>query len=202
MISLCTTLSNTHVQAIEKRADKYSASRLSRDSTSTPGLAKDFDSTAAFANRVFAGRATPNNPPVDAPALLASQRSAASSDAASEQSLTDEPSTDDLLPPDTVFEVADLVEEAFNNANDDQPGFEGTSTSSEAMDSAGLAANSRLEAVGGAGRAGFGAVVQCRGVQLVGEKGTGVPNTSFGELQLAVDFTLTVSFEYSRWELR
>lgn len=195
-------------QAIEKRADKYTASRLSRDGTTTSAdLTREFDTppnNAAFATRVFAGRAStdlPAAPPLEKPAIpdhLLTQRSAASSEAASEQSLTDEPSTDDLLPPDTVFEVADLVEEAFAGEDESlEPPIDSTS-SDVAMDGA-AAANSRLEAVGGAGRAGFGAVVQCCGVQLVGEKGTGVPNTSFGELQLAVDLTLTVSFEYSRY---
>lgn len=110
----------------------------------------------------------------------------------------DEP--DDDLPPDTVFEMVDLPDEMFTSTTQSTQSATPSVVADDDADSVDDIAlhNTRLEAVGPRTSTGFGAIVQCRGVHLIGEKGTGVPNTAFGELRLAVDFTLNVAFEYTR----
>ncbi len=106
---------------------------------------------------------------------------------------------DDDLPPDTVFEMTDLPDELFAppTTTSSAPSVTADDDTDEALEEIAMH-NNRLEQVGSGMSTGFAAVVQCRGVHLVGEKGTGVPNTAFGELRLAVDFTLNVAFEYTR----
>ncbi len=52
---------------------------------------------------------------------------------------------------------------------------------------------------GTGGHQGVFAVVRCSGVGLVGERGTGMPNASIAELSIEIDFSMSITFEYSEW---